>query len=180
MGLIPGSMKSPGGGHGNPSQCSCLPIDRGAWQATVHRFTKSWTQLKRLSTTCGTKHLQYGQSKLICTVKVKYTLDFEDFSVKVKGSSAQFSSVTQSCPTQLINILYTLKIEIIFWTYWVKHINKIITTVSFLLLYHGYYKILSYTCACIVFLLNSGGSRSLLFQVWSLDQSHHSGTCQQF
>ena len=32
-GLIPGSGRSPGGGHGNPLQCSCLenPMDRGAW-----------------------------------------------------------------------------------------------------------------------------------------------------
>ena len=36
--LIPGSGRSPGGGHGNPLQCSCLenPTDRGAWQAPVH------------------------------------------------------------------------------------------------------------------------------------------------
>ena len=34
--------------HGNPLQYSCLenPMDRGAWQATVHRVTKSQTQLK--------------------------------------------------------------------------------------------------------------------------------------
>ena len=34
---IPGSGRSPGGGHGNPLQCSCLknPMDRGAWWATV-------------------------------------------------------------------------------------------------------------------------------------------------
>ena len=40
--LIPGSGRSPGGGDGNPLQCSCLenPIDRGAWQATVPRVTK--------------------------------------------------------------------------------------------------------------------------------------------
>ena len=37
MGSIPGSEKSPGGGHGNPLQYSFLedPIDRGAWWATV-------------------------------------------------------------------------------------------------------------------------------------------------
>ena len=37
-GLIPGSGRSPGGGHGNPLQYSCLenPMDRGAYQATVH------------------------------------------------------------------------------------------------------------------------------------------------
>ena len=47
-GLIPGSGKSPGGEHGNPLQYSCLenPIERGAWQATVHGVTKSLTQLK--------------------------------------------------------------------------------------------------------------------------------------
>ena len=44
MNLIPGSGRSPGGGHGNPFQYSCLetPINRGAWQATVHRVAKSW------------------------------------------------------------------------------------------------------------------------------------------
>ena len=35
MGLIPGSRTSPGGGHGNPLQCSCLVNRSGAWQATV-------------------------------------------------------------------------------------------------------------------------------------------------
>ena len=44
-GLIPGSGISPGGGHGNSLQFSCLedPTDRGAWRATVHRVAKSWT-----------------------------------------------------------------------------------------------------------------------------------------
>ena len=48
---IPGSERSPGGRHGNPCQYSCLenPRDRGAWQATIHRVTKSWTVLKQLS-----------------------------------------------------------------------------------------------------------------------------------
>ena len=42
-GFHPGLGRSPGGGHGNPLQYSCLenPMDRGAWQATVHRITKS-------------------------------------------------------------------------------------------------------------------------------------------
>ena len=40
---VPGSGRSPGGGHGNLLQCSCLenPMDRGAGQATI---TKSWPQ----------------------------------------------------------------------------------------------------------------------------------------
>ena len=40
---IPGLGRSPGGGHGNPLQYSCLenPMDRGTWWATVHRITRS-------------------------------------------------------------------------------------------------------------------------------------------
>ena len=47
LGLIPGLRRSPGGGHRNPLQYSCLenPMDRGAWQATVHGITKSQTRL---------------------------------------------------------------------------------------------------------------------------------------
>ena len=49
-GLVPGSGGSPGGGDGNPLQYSCLEnlMDRGAWQATVHRVRKNWTQLKQI------------------------------------------------------------------------------------------------------------------------------------
>ena len=53
IGSIPGLGRSPGGGHGNPFQYSCLANphgQRGAWWATVHKVTKSQTQLKRLST----------------------------------------------------------------------------------------------------------------------------------
>ena len=46
-GLIPGSGRSPGEGNGNALQDSCLenPMDRGAWQATVHGVAKSRTRL---------------------------------------------------------------------------------------------------------------------------------------
>ena len=57
-GSIPGSGRSPGGGHGNPPQYSCLenPMDRGAWRATVHGMAKSQTRLKWLRTqTCSIK-----------------------------------------------------------------------------------------------------------------------------
>ena len=42
---IPGSGRSPRGGHGNSLQYSCLenPKDRGAWQAMIHRVAKSRT-----------------------------------------------------------------------------------------------------------------------------------------
>ena len=47
LGLNPGWRRSSGGGNGNPPQYSCLenPMDRGAWRATVHGVTESWSQL---------------------------------------------------------------------------------------------------------------------------------------
>ena len=50
LGLIPGSGRSPGGGHYNPLQYSCQenPTDKGAWQASVHRSPKvrhDWSDL---------------------------------------------------------------------------------------------------------------------------------------
>ena len=50
-GSIPGLGRSPGEGNGNALQYSCLenPMDRGAWQATVHRVTKSWTRLSNFT-----------------------------------------------------------------------------------------------------------------------------------
>ena len=49
-GSISGLGRSPGGGHGNPLQYSCLenPMDRGTWWAIVHMVTDSQAQLKRL------------------------------------------------------------------------------------------------------------------------------------
>ena len=51
-GSIPGKGRSPGGGHSNPFQYSCLenPKDRGAWWGAVHRAAESSTQLKQMST----------------------------------------------------------------------------------------------------------------------------------
>ena len=46
-GSVPGSGRSPGKGHGNSLQYSCLenPMDRGAWRATFHGVTKSGIRL---------------------------------------------------------------------------------------------------------------------------------------
>ena len=46
MGSIPGSGRLPGEGNSNPLQYSCLenPMDRGAWQATIHGSQKNWMQ----------------------------------------------------------------------------------------------------------------------------------------
>ena len=44
MGSIPGSERSPGGGHGSSLQYSFLenPMDKGAWRTIAHRVKKSW------------------------------------------------------------------------------------------------------------------------------------------
>ena len=59
LGLIPGSRRSPEGGHGNPLKYSCLenPMNRGAWSVTVYRISKSWTQLTWLS--MDSRHLSF-------------------------------------------------------------------------------------------------------------------------
>ena len=59
-GSIPGSIWSPGEENGNPLQYSCLGnlMERGSWQATVHRVTKNWTQLSMRS---SEQHGHWGQ-----------------------------------------------------------------------------------------------------------------------
>ena len=70
-GSISGLGRSPGGGHGNPLQCSCLenPMDRGAWRAMVHRVTKSQTQLRRLSTHAYPIHIYVYVCVCVCVIK---------------------------------------------------------------------------------------------------------------
>ena len=74
-GSIAVSGRSPGGGHGNPLQYSCMdnPMDRGAWQAVVHSVGKSQTGLTRLSMHIRTIHWGPGvcYSELILRLKVK-------------------------------------------------------------------------------------------------------------
>ena len=68
VGLIPGSGRSPGGGHGNPLQYTCLenPMDRGAWWASVHRDAKSQTQL---SQTQLSTHVSIKLSQAVLVLK---------------------------------------------------------------------------------------------------------------
>ena len=58
-GLIPGLGRSAGVGHSNPLQCSCLenPMDKGAWQATVHGIAKSPTRVKQRLKTLRSRFL---------------------------------------------------------------------------------------------------------------------------
>ena len=66
-GSVPGSGRSPGEGNSNPLQYSCLEnsMDRGAWEATVHGVGKSWTRLKRLSSSSSRETYQgYSEEDL--------------------------------------------------------------------------------------------------------------------
>ena len=78
LGLIPGSGRSPGGVNGYSLQNSCLenPMDRGTWQAAVHRVTRNRTQLKQLSThTQMSVHGDGGLvAKLCLTLAIPWTL----------------------------------------------------------------------------------------------------------
>ena len=77
--------RSPAGGHGNPLQYSCPenPMDRGAWQATVHRIAKSWTWVKQLNT-----HVwPLTSAWLIKTLLVLYFL-FNSIGSKIMASGS--------------------------------------------------------------------------------------------
>ena len=65
LGLIPWLGRFPGGGHGNPFQHSCLenPMDRGAWQATVHGIAQSWTWLKQFSSSMYLRSFMWHVSR---------------------------------------------------------------------------------------------------------------------
>ena len=95
----PGSGRSPGGGHGNPLQYSCLenPMDLGAWWKTVRGVTKSQTQLSDWT------ELNVNNNQTSLTLQ-KYVIPdlFLNTWEKVK------MLVAQSCPTLCDPITYSL------------------------------------------------------------------------
>ena len=80
--LISGSRRSPGEGNGNPFHYSCLenPLDRGAWWATVHGVTKSWTRLSTQAHTHTHTHTYiYAHTNIyVCLAQVKFPVSFLD------------------------------------------------------------------------------------------------------
>ena len=92
-GSILGMGVSPGGGHSNPFQYSCLenPKDRGAWWGIVHRVAKSSTQLKQMSTHAWVA----SKSSIMKGIPARFF-----FSLQLrKYILFQFISITQLCLT---------------------------------------------------------------------------------
>ena len=73
-----GVGRSPGGGHGNLLQYSCLenPMDRGAWRSVVYGVAESWTEHTR------TRSVDWG----------KRYLGFVSVSLLIQGKPALFNS----------------------------------------------------------------------------------------
>ena len=69
LGSIAESGRSPEGRHGCPLQYSSLenPMDREAWQATVHKVTKSQTRLKQLNV-----HVEKYTSRFPCSIGLSF------------------------------------------------------------------------------------------------------------
>ena len=85
-GLIPGSIRSPVGGHGNPLQFSCLenPMDRGAWWATACGVTKSRTRLSGWLSLWDCLCLSFacvGLQRLFCCLFFVSSLRFSSLSL---------------------------------------------------------------------------------------------------
>ena len=90
-GSIPGSVRSPGEGNGNPLQYSCLEntMGRGAWKATVNGVTKSQTLLRDNSTTTQYEGSVFREKLGRKWRKVKEVVDKQDaISGKVLPSQA--------------------------------------------------------------------------------------------
>ena len=72
---IPGLLRSPGGGHGNPLQCSCLEnsMERGAWQAAVQSI--------------GSYRVGYNENNLACLHDL--SIGDKEFVSREKGSGIE-------------------------------------------------------------------------------------------
>ena len=77
-GSIPGLGRSPGGGLGNPLQCSCLknPMDRGAWRAVVYRVAESDTTE---ATEHACKHMISSYLGSVCLVGSNCLVEYCDY-----------------------------------------------------------------------------------------------------
>ena len=102
--MLPRSGKSPGGGHGNPLQYSCLenPVDSGAWWVPVHEVIKNQTWLKQLS-----MHSQYHHRKKQRKKERKKKRKKERRKERKKERKKE-NEVAQTCPTLCNPVDYSL------------------------------------------------------------------------
>ena len=100
IGLIPGSGRSPGGGHGNLLQYSCLenPTDRGTWRAAIHRIPKSWTWVKWQSMHT---HVQTPALTPACYALQCFNLTLE---LKEKGSYSHDSRIEGLIAPEMVSL----------------------------------------------------------------------------
>ena len=82
-GSIPGWGDSPGGGHGNLLQYSCLknPTDRGAWRATVHGVAKSWHMTEHACTFISLSMMSSGFILLVSGIRIPFLFKAESYSI---------------------------------------------------------------------------------------------------
>ena len=108
VGSIPGSGRSPGGGNGNLLQYSSLenPMDRGAWQGTVQRVTKSQTRLSNWTTTihllihCNW-FLEYESESLSQDICTSYSLCLKHSTLLYPlESQLQFHPLSKAFPNR--------------------------------------------------------------------------------
>ena len=110
-GSIPGSGRSPGEGNGNPLRYSCLenPMDREAWQATVHEAAQNWIRLKQLST-CTCTHTQIRTHRYTLTVKEHPEVFIEREKIKEVGKEKERDGSREKERDRVR--------DEIFWHYW--------------------------------------------------------------
>ena len=100
LGSIPGSVRSPGEGNGNPLQYSCLenPIDGGTWWATVHGVAKSRTQLSNFT--------HFTQQASLVAQMVKYLTAMWETRVQSLGRKYPLEEKWQPTPVLLPGEFY--------------------------------------------------------------------------
>ena len=107
--MIPGLGRSPGEGNSHPFQYSCLenPMNRGAWQATVHGVTKRDTT-ERLSLTSLTCHEVMGLDAMIfvlCVLSFKPDFSLFSFTFIKKLFSSSLLSAIRVVPSTYLRLL---------------------------------------------------------------------------
>ena len=102
LGSIPGLGRSPGEGNGNSLQNSCLenPMDRGAWQATVHGVAKSQTRLSDFTFTFHYRGLECKSRKS------RDTWSTGKFGLGVQNEAGQ--RLTEFCQENALVVANTL------------------------------------------------------------------------